>query len=52
MSRIGKLPVALDKTVKTNITGDKIKVEGPKGKLEHCETMRELFPALLKLASK
>ena len=25
-------------------------IVGPKGKLEHCETMRELFPALLNLA--
>ena len=34
MSRIGRLPVPLDKTVKTSIAGDTFKVEGPKGKLE------------------
>ena len=34
MSRIGKLPIALDKTVKANLAGGVIKVEGPKGKLE------------------
>lgn len=34
MSRIGKLPVALDKGVKAAMTGDTVKLEGPKGKLE------------------
>ena len=34
MSRIGRLPIALDKTVKALAAGDKLKVEGPKGKLE------------------
>lgn len=34
MSRIGKLPVILDKGVKVQLTGEQLKVEGPKGKLE------------------
>ena len=34
MSRIGKLPIHLDKSVKASIAGGVIKVEGPKGKLE------------------
>ncbi len=34
MSRIGKLPITLDKTVKANLAAGVIKVEGPKGKLE------------------
>jgi|SRR5581483_9364975 len=34
MSRIGKLPVKLDKSVKAQLQGDTLKVEGPKGKLE------------------
>jgi large subunit ribosomal protein L6 len=34
MSRIGRLPVKLDKGVKAQLAGDTIKVEGPKGKLE------------------
>lgn len=34
MSRIGKMPVILDKGVKVQLTGDQLKVEGPKGKLE------------------
>jgi large subunit ribosomal protein L6 len=34
MSRIGRLPVHLDKSVKASLTGDLLKVEGPKGKLE------------------
>ncbi len=34
MSRIGKLPIHLDKTVKASVTGTTLKVEGPKGKLE------------------
>jgi large subunit ribosomal protein L6 len=34
MSRIGRLPVKLDKSVKAQLQGDTLKVEGPKGKLE------------------
>jgi len=34
MSRIGKLPVQLDKSVKATLVGDVLKVEGLKGKLE------------------
>src|SRR6202041_3680797 len=34
MSRVGKLPIHLDKTVKASIAGGILKVEGPKGKLE------------------
>ncbi len=34
MSRIGRLPVALDKNVKAVVTDGTLKVEGPKGKLE------------------
>ena len=34
MSRIGRLPVVLDKGVKAQLAGDLLKVEGPKGKLE------------------
>jgi large subunit ribosomal protein L6 len=34
MSRIGRLPVILDKGVKAQLAGDTFKVEGPKGKLE------------------
>ena len=34
MSRIGRLPVPLDKGVKAQLAGDLLKVEGPKGKLE------------------
>jgi len=34
MSRIGKLPVALDKGVKATVTGRAVRLEGPKGKLE------------------
>ncbi|MGH7915980.1 MAG: 50S ribosomal protein L6 [Candidatus Binataceae bacterium] len=34
MSRIGKLPVVLDKGVKATLAGDTLKLEGPKGKLE------------------
>jgi large subunit ribosomal protein L6 len=34
MSRIGRLPVKLDKGVKATQAGDTIKIEGPKGKLE------------------
>ena len=34
MSRIGRLPVPLEKGVKARLAGDMLKVEGPKGKLE------------------
>src|SRR5262245_37072711 len=34
MSRIGKLPVKLEKGVRAEVTGDTVRVEGPKGKLE------------------
>ena len=34
MSRIGRLPVPLEKGVKAHLAGDLLKVEGPKGKLE------------------
>src|SRR5579863_5896520 len=34
MSRIGRLPIHLDKAVKASVTGSTLKVEGPKGKLE------------------
>jgi large subunit ribosomal protein L6 len=34
MSRIGRLPIHLDKSVKASVTGSTLKVEGPKGKLE------------------
>lgn len=34
MSRIGKQPVVIPAGVKVNVAGGKIKVEGPKGKLE------------------
>jgi large subunit ribosomal protein L6 len=34
MSRIGRLPITLDKSVKASIAGATVKVEGPKGKLE------------------
>ncbi|HEY6393937.1 MAG TPA: 50S ribosomal protein L6 [Candidatus Binataceae bacterium] len=34
MSRIGRLPVHLDKNVKAALAGDMLKIEGPKGKLE------------------
>ena len=34
MSRIGRRPIALDKTVKATVAGDTLKVEGPRGKLE------------------
>jgi large subunit ribosomal protein L6 len=34
MSRIGRLPIPLDKSVKASIAGATVKVEGPKGKLE------------------
>ena len=34
MSRIGKLPVAVPPKVKVEIQGQKVRVEGPKGKLD------------------
>ena len=34
MSRIGKLPVAVPPKVKVEVKGQKILVEGPKGKLD------------------
>jgi large subunit ribosomal protein L6 len=34
MSRIGKMPVKLEKGVKASLSGDRLKLEGPKGKLE------------------
>jgi len=34
MSRIGRLPIPLEKNVKASIAGATVKVEGPKGKLE------------------
>ena len=34
MSRIGRLPVTLEKGVKAQFMGETLKVEGPKGKLE------------------
>jgi len=34
MSRIGRLPVKLEKGVKAQLLGETVKVEGPKGKLE------------------
>ena len=34
MSRIGKLPIAIPQGVKTNVTSERVAVEGPKGKLE------------------
>lgn len=35
MSRVGKQPIKLDKSTKANLSGRILKVEGPKGKLEH-----------------
>ncbi len=34
MSRIGRLPITLDKGLKAALSGDVLRVEGPKGKLE------------------
>lgn len=34
MSRIGKLPIAIPEKVQVNVDGNKVSVEGPKGKLE------------------
>ncbi len=34
MSRIGKKPISIPKDVKVNIQGDRVAVQGPKGKLE------------------
>lgn len=35
MSRIGKLPIHVPPPVKVHITGDHVRIEGPKGRLEH-----------------
>ena len=35
MSRVGKQPIKISQGVKVAITGDLVKVEGPKGKLSH-----------------
>lgn len=35
MSRVGKLPIPIPAGVKIQITDDLVRVEGPKGKLEH-----------------
>jgi large subunit ribosomal protein L6 len=35
MSRIGKLPIPVPQTVKVQVSPDAVRVEGPKGKLEH-----------------
>ncbi|MCX8094010.1 MAG: 50S ribosomal protein L6 [Candidatus Goldbacteria bacterium] len=35
MSRIGRLPIKIPDGVKVNIENEKIKIEGPKGKIEH-----------------
>jgi len=35
MSRVGKLPIRIPPTVKVQIADDLVRVEGPKGKLEH-----------------
>lgn len=35
MSRVGKVPVKLLQGVKVEVKGDLVKVEGPKGKLQH-----------------
>jgi len=35
MSRIGKLPITVPSPVKIQVAGDLVRVEGPKGKLEH-----------------
>ena len=35
MSRIGKLPIRVPSTVKVHVADDHVRVEGPKGKLEH-----------------
>ena len=34
MSRIGKQPIAIPAKVKVNVTGNRVSVEGPKGKLQ------------------
>lgn len=41
MSRIGKMPVEIPQGVKVNVAGNKIVVEGPKGKLEE-KTLPEI----------
>ena len=35
MSRVGKLPIQVESSVKVHVAGDLVRVEGPKGKLEH-----------------
>jgi large subunit ribosomal protein L6 len=35
MSRIGKLPIRVSQQVKVHIANDLVRIEGPKGKLEH-----------------
>ena len=35
MSRIGKLPLQIQPPVKVQVTADLVRIEGPKGKLEH-----------------
>jgi len=35
MSRVGKLPIPLPSAVKVQVSGSAVRVEGPKGKLEH-----------------
>jgi len=37
MSRIGKLPIKIPDGVKVNIETDKIRIEGPKGKVEYAK---------------
>jgi large subunit ribosomal protein L6 len=46
MSRIGKKPIQIPANVKVNITGLKVVVEGPKGKLEYA--LHEGFKAQVK----
>lgn len=35
MSRVGRLPIRVPDKVKINVTADVVRIEGPKGKLEH-----------------
>ena len=46
MSRIGKKPIDIPKSVKINIEGNLVSVEGPKGKLEH------KIPSRIKVTTK
>lgn len=46
MSRIGKKPIQIPNNVKVNITGLKVSIEGPKGKLEY--TLHSNFKAEVK----